>query len=187
MRSLPNVSKPIKSPKSAHFVPIFFIALCGFSLVMVGILSTHHDKKSNKMANITRFEVFDFNYFKITQEGVNIIAKGKKARENTKGENEIESLAVQNITRDSKKESLEAEFALYNNQDIFFPNGVNYQRDETKFWSQKARYYPNTKELEGSGEFVILNKDTTIRGQNIIYKNNKIYAHNIRGTLKERR
>ena len=94
---------------------------------------------------------------------------------------------MQNITRDSKKESLEAEFALYNNQDIFFPNGVNYQRDETKFWSQKARYYPNTKELEGSGEFVILNKDTTIRGQNIIYKNNKIYAHNVRGTLKERR
>ena len=64
---------------------------------------------------------------------------------------------------------------------------MNYQRDETKFWSQKARYYPNTKELEGSGEFVILNKDTTIRGQNIIYKNNKIYAHNVRGTLKERR
>lgn len=187
MRSLPNVPKPLKSLKSAHFVPIFFIALCGFSLIMVGILNTHHTKTSNKITNITRFEVFDFNYFKITQEGVNIIAKGEKARENAKGENEIESLSVQNITRDSKKESLEAEFALYNKQDVFFPNGVNYQRDETKFWSQKARYYPDTKELEGSGEFVILDKSATIRGQNITYKNNKIYAHNIRGILKEKR
>ena len=187
MRFLPNAPKPLKPLKNAHFVPIFFLALCGFFLIMVGILSTQHTKKLDKIADIKRFEVFDFNYYKITQEGVNITAKGKKAQENTKGENEIESLQVQNIARDSKKETLDAEFALYNNQDIFFPNGVNYQRDGTKFWSQKARYYPDTKELEGSGEFVILDKGATIRGQDIAYKNNKIYAHNVRGILKEKR
>ncbi|EEO25586.1 hypothetical protein [Helicobacter winghamensis] len=180
MNSLLN---PLKSYQSARFVTLFFIALCGFSLLMVLFLGIKQARIAQAQQNITRFEVFDFEYFKITKNGVNTTASGKKARENTNKESELESLNVKNLNNGTS-EYLQADFALYNNSDIFFPQGVTYTRDATKFWSEQARYYPDSKNLEGVGEFVILDKSATIRGRNIIYKDAKVYATNIHGILK---
>ncbi|MBX7490587.1 hypothetical protein [Helicobacter turcicus] len=173
------------SPKtqSGQLVTLFFIALCGFSITMVLVLSTKHTRITQTQQDITRFEVLDFEYFKITESGVNTIARGKKAKENTKKESELESLNIKNLNN-TTQEHLQADFALYNNRDIFFPQGVRYTRDNTKFWSQQARYYPDSKNLEGIGEFVILDKNATIRGKNIVYKDEKIYATHIHGTLR---
>ncbi len=61
---------------------------------------------------------------------------------------------------------------------------MNYQRNKTKFWSQIAQYNPDIKELKGEGEFIVLDENYKIRGQNITYRENKIYAKNIYGILK---
>lgn len=172
-----------KTLQSAQLVTFFFIALCGFSLAMVLFLSTKQTRMVQAQREITRFEVFDFEYFKITENGVNTIASGKKARENANKESELESLNVRNLNN-TTQEHLQAPFALYNNRDIFFSQGVRYTRDNTKFWSQQARYYLDSKNLEGIGEFMILDKNATIRGQNIIYRDEKIYATNIHGILR---
>ncbi|MCI5968505.1 hypothetical protein [Helicobacter sp.] len=174
---------PLKTFQSAQLVTFFFIALCGFSFAMVLLLSAKHTHITQTQKDITRFEVFDFKYFKITENGVTTIAIGKKARENANKENALEFLNVRNRNGNAQ-EHLQADFALYNNNNIFFPQGVTYTRGNTKFWSQQARYYLDSKNLEGIGEFVILDKSATIRGRNIIYKDEKVYAINIRGILK---
>lgn len=173
----------LKTLQSAQLVTLFFMALCAFSLIMVLLLSAKQDRIAQAQQNITRFEVLNFQYFKITENGVNTIASGKKAKENTNKESELEFLNVINANNKTP-EFLQADFALYNNNDIFFPQGVTYKREDTKLWSQQAHYYPITKNLEGIGEFVILDKSATIRGRNLVYDNGKIYATNIRGTLK---
>ncbi|WP_299549969.1 LPS export ABC transporter periplasmic protein LptC [uncultured Helicobacter sp.] len=181
MNSLFN---PLKTFQSAQLVTFFFIFLCGFSIVMVLFLSIKHARITQAQQNISRFEVFNFAYFKITENGVNTIAKGKKAKENTNKESELESLEVKNLNNKTP-ELLQADLALYNNKDIFFSQGVTYKRDATKVWSEQARYSPESKSLEGVGEFIILDKNSKIRGRNLIYKNEKIHATNIYGILKE--
>ena len=173
----------MKSYQSATFVTFFFIALCVFSFAMVVFLSIKRKDILEYPQNIARFEVINFEYFKITKNGVDTIANGKKARENAKNENVLEFLSVQNLN-DNIQEHLQADFALYNNSDVFFPQGVRYIRDTTQLWSQQARYYPASKYLEGLGDFIILDKNTTMRGRNLIYKDAKIYAKNIHGILK---
>ncbi len=176
--------------KNIHFVSLFFIALCFFSIAMTFILGSYRLKSAESLKNVSRFEVWDFKYFKITQKGVYTIANGKKARENERRENEIEQLDVSNYTQSESRpfvaEHLRADFALYDNQNIFFPQGVHYERDAMRFWSQEAMYNPNLKALEGFGEFVILENNYKIRGNNIAYKDGKITAKDIHGILKER-
>lgn len=176
---------PIKFHQSGHFVTLFFVALCGFSLVMVVFLNTKKEHlKQVQPQDITRFEMFDFQYFKITPEGVSTIASGKKAKENSNKESALESLSVKN-RNEKTHEHLQADFAIYNDHNIFFPQGVTYLRDSTRFWSQEAHYFPTSKELEGKGEFIILDKNTTIRGRDILYKDGKFHAVSIYGILKE--
>lgn len=173
---------PIKSHKSAPFVTFFFVALCVFSLIMVVFLSIKR-KDIAVYPQIGRFEVVNFEYFKITKKGVDTIANGRMARENARNENILEFLSVQNIN-ENVQEHLQADSALYNNSDVFFPQGVRYIRDTTQLWSEQARYYPASKHLEGFGNFTVFDKNTTIRGRNLVYKDAKIYAKNIRAILK---
>ncbi|WP_297814094.1 hypothetical protein [uncultured Helicobacter sp.] len=183
----------INQLKSGRLVPIFFIFLCIFSLIMVVILSKKEMQTQEKLNEIAKFEIFDFEYYRIGAQGVSVVAFGKKASENSQKLNELEHFGIINFTfpnADSKanqgiQENLQSSFALYDNQEIFFPRGVNYKRDGTEFWSQVARYNPDKKELKGEGEFIILDKSYKIRGQNIIYKENKVYAKNIYGILRE--
>ncbi|MDE5925757.1 MAG: hypothetical protein K2N75_03855 [Helicobacter sp.] len=180
--------------KSGRLVPIFFLSLCVLSLVMVVVLNGKKTQDLKEKEEVARFEVFNFEYYRIGTQGVSVVALGKKARENVKGMNELEHFSVTNFIFPSQEslrkekvsgqENLQSSFALYNNQEIFFPQGVNYQRNETKFWSQIAQYNPDTKELKGEGEFIVLDENYKIRGQNIAYRENKIYAKNIYGILK---
>ncbi|TLD88147.1 hypothetical protein [Helicobacter sp. MIT 05-5294] len=184
MKSLPN------SFKSGRLVPIFFLFLCVFSLVMVVVLGGKRAQNAKNIEEISRFEIFDFEYYRIGMQGVSIVAFGKKGRENPQQINELEHFNVSNFTFASQEntkgmeESLQSSFALYDNQEIFFPQGVNYQRDKTEFWSQKARYNPDKKELKGAGEFIILDENYKIRGQDITYIGDKVYAQNIYGILR---
>ncbi|TLD84513.1 hypothetical protein LS70_002900 [Helicobacter sp. MIT 11-5569] len=180
MNSLPN---PLKSFQSAQLVTLFFVALCGLSLTMVLLLSAKQAKIADAQQNITRFEIFNFAYFKITENGVSTIANGEKARENANKENELESIQVKNLNN-KIQENLQADFALYSNNNIFFPQGVDYSHGKTKFWSQQARYYLDSRNLEGIGEFVISDKSAFVRGNNVVYKNEKVYAKNIHGILR---
>lgn len=185
----------INQLKSGRLVPIFFLALCVFSLAMVVTLSGKKAQNPKSLDEVSRFEIFDFEYYRIGMQGVSIIAFGKKARENAQRINELEHFSVVNFTfpnaesKNNKKnifgqESLQSNFALYDNQEIFFPQGVNYKRNAIEFWSQVARYNPDKKELKGEGEFIILEENYKIRGQNIAYRENKIYADNVYGILK---
>lgn len=185
----------INQLKSGRLVPIFFLALCAFSLAMVVVLSGKKAQNPKSPDEISRFEIFDFEYYRVGMQGVSIVAFGKKARENAQRINELEHFNVMNFifpnaeSKSNKKniseqENLQSNFALYDNQEVFFPQGVNYQRNATEFWSQMARYHLDKKELKGEGEFIILEENYKIRGQNIAYRDNKIYAQNVNGILK---
>lgn len=187
MKFLPNQFK------SGRLVQIFFLALCVFSILMVGILSSKKAYNTRNLQEIVRLEIFDFEYYRIGMQGVSIVAFGKKGRENSQKINELEHFNVSNFIFSNEKlkkdkkgvnENLQSRFAFYDNQEILFPQGVNYQRDGTEFWSQKARYNPDKKELKGEGEFIILDENYKIRGQNISYVGNKVYAQNIYGILR---
>lgn len=181
--------------KSGRLVPIFFLLLCVFSLAMVVVLSGKRVQNPKSLNEISRFEIFDFEYYRIGMQGVSTIAFGKKARENAQRINELEHFSVINFASPSaesnknkknflEQENLQSNFALYDNQEIFFPQGVNYKRNAIEFWSQVARYNLDKKELKGEGEFIILEENYKIRGQNIAYKEDKIYAQNVNGILK---
>lgn len=184
----------INQLKSGRLIPIFFLSLCVLSLVMVAVLNGKKTQDLKGREKVARFEVFNFEYYRIGSQGVSVVALGKKACENVKGMNELEHFSVTNFTFPSQEsqrkekvlgqENLQSSFALYDNQEIFFPQGVNYQRNKTKFWSQIAQYNPDIKELKGEGEFIVLDENYKIRGQNITYRENKIYAKNIYGILK---
>lgn len=184
----------INQLKSGRLIPIFFLSLCVLSLVMVAVLNGKKTQDLKGREKVARVEVFNFEYYRIGAQGVSVVALGKKARENVKGMNELEHFSVTNFTFPSQEsqrkekvlgqENLQSSFALYDNQEIFFPQGVNYQRNKTKFWSQIAQYNPDIKELKGEGEFIVLDENYKIRGQNITYRENKIYAKNIYGILK---
>lgn len=58
----------MKSYQSATFVTFFFIALCVFSLAMVVFLSIKRKDILEYPQNIARFEVINFEYFKITKK-----------------------------------------------------------------------------------------------------------------------
>ena len=102
------------------------------------LVSTISDQTSSDVL------LFNFEYYRIGAQGVSVVALGKKARENVKGMNELEHFSVTNFTFPSQEsqrkekvlgqENLQSSFALYDNQEIFFPQGVNYQRNKTKFW-----------------------------------------------------
>lgn len=180
----------INQLQSGRLVPIFFLSLCIFSFVMAVVLNNKEVQNLAKPKEVARFEIFDFEYYRIGTQGVSVVAFGKRARENAQKLNELEHFSIVNFTFPNEKakegvqENLQSSFALYDNQEIFFPQGVNYKRDATEFWSQVANYNPDKKELKGEGEFIVLDENYKIRGQNIVYKENKVYADNIYGILK---
>ncbi|MDD6056025.1 MAG: hypothetical protein SOW25_04695 [Helicobacter sp.] len=193
---------------SAYFVLLFFIALCVFSVAMAVILSNKSLENNKDFFKIPRFEVSNFTYYRLTKSGISAIASGEVARENTNGEYELKNLKIlanslsnaTNLKMDSKEiddssalnplskkamqESIEAPFALYNNASVLFTQGVTYKRDSMKFWSESAEYFPQDRALQGSGAFVIFDAESKIRGQNISYRDGKIYAQNIQGILR---
>lgn len=190
MKSLSNHQQLQGSLIASHLtkgnlVIYFFLILSLFSILMVGILSVNKESKSlYSQESITRFEIFDFNYYKISPLGVEIFAYGKIGRENKKQENELEYFNINHYLFDTHtQESLYSNFALYDNHTINFPQGVYYMRNDTKFWSERATYTPSLKELLGNGDFIIASNTYQIKGQNISYKNNKITAETIKGTL----
>lgn len=190
MKSLSNHQQLQRFLIASHFtkgnlVIYFFLILSLFSILMVGVLSID---KENKMLfpqeAIVRFEIFDFNYYKISPLGVEIFAYGNIGRENKKQENELEDFNINHYLFDTHtQETLHSHFALYDNNTINFPQGVYYIRNDTQFWSQRATYTPSLKELLGNGDFIIASNTYRIKGKNITYKNNKISANTIKGIL----
>lgn len=169
----------------ANLVLLFFIALCAFSIVMALTLSQTSQQNTQNAPYIARFEIMDFTYLKITQKGITLNAKGEKARENANGDYELEALEILSQKDSSNNASLKADFALYNHASVAFPKGVTYIHNQSQFFSENALYFPESKTLEGFGNFTITGHNSKIYGQNIAYKDSKIYAKNIRGILKE--
>ncbi|MDE5603266.1 MAG: hypothetical protein K2I71_05040, partial [Helicobacter sp.] len=75
MRSLSSPQKFQKSLILSHFtkgnlVIYFFVILSLFSILMVGILGINKENKSLfSQESIIRFEIFNFNYYKISPLG----------------------------------------------------------------------------------------------------------------------
>lgn len=193
----------IAKPKSGRIVTGFFVFLSLFSLAMVFVLNKQQESKKQALANISRFEAIDFEYYKISPLGVETYAIGKNAKETPReagkaakemgkemsGESgTLEQISVRNyLFEEQKTELLQASLALFSNQEVFFPKGVNYVRDTIKFWSEEATYQIATKDILGKGEFMIFNENYNIRGENILYKKGKVYAQNVNGTLTTER
>ena len=180
LRKHKNPSKP----KSGRIVTGFFVCLSLFSIAMVFILNKQQEEKKQALANISRFEAFDFEYYKISSLGVETYAIGKNAKETSKESGILEQISVNHyLFEEQKSEFLQSSLAFFNRQDILFPKGVNYTRDAIKFWSEVANYSIPTKEVLVKGDFMIFSENYNIRGKNILYKNGKIYANNVHGTL----
>ncbi|EES89045.1 hypothetical protein [Helicobacter canadensis] len=181
---LKSQQKILSKPKSGRIVTGFFICLSLFSIAMVFALNKQQEAKKQALANISRFEAFDFEYYKISSLGVETYAIGKNVKETSKESGILEQISVNHyLFEEQKSELLQSSLAFFNSQEIFFPKGVNYTRDTIKFWSQEANYSIPTKEILGKGDFVVFNENYNIRGKNILYKNGKVYADNIHGTL----
>ena len=190
----------ITKPKSGRIVMSFFVCLSLFSLVMVWVLSQQQESSKQAFAEISRFEVLDFEYYKISSLGVETYAIGRNAKETNKKisketgkeTNEesgiLEQISVINYLFDEQKfEHLQSHLALFSQQEFFFPKGVNYARDTIKFWSEEATYQIFTKDILGKGEFKIFNKNYNIYGKNILYQKGKIYANHVHGIFTTER
>ena len=119
----------INQLQSGRLVPIFFLSLCIFSFVMAVVLNNKEVQNLAKPKEVARFEIFDFEYYRIGTQGVSVVAFGKRARENAQKLNELEHFSIVNFTFPNEKakegvqENLQSSFALYDNQEIFFPQG----------------------------------------------------------------
>ncbi|OCR21242.1 hypothetical protein BA917_01445 [Helicobacter pullorum] len=186
MRFSSNPKKSFASNlKKGNIVVYFFLFLMIFSILMVLSLSHYQESKRQMNANVSRFEMLDFEYYKISPLGVETFVIGKNAREIGKDAGQLEHINVTHYLFDeSTKEFLQSSLAFYDGTKVIFPNGINYSRDSIKFWSEQANYYPDSKEILGQGDFMIFSDNYNIKGKNILYKNGKIYAKNIDGNLK---
>ncbi|WP_104721323.1 hypothetical protein [Helicobacter mesocricetorum] len=191
MESLSNHQQFQRSFIASHFtkgnlVIYFFVILSLFSILMVGAFSINKNNKSLfSQESITRFEIFNFNYYKISPLGVEIFAYGKIGKENKEQENELENFNINHYLFDTHtQEALYSYLAIYDNKTINFPKGVYYVRNDIQFWSERAAYTPSSKELLGNGDFIISSNAYHIKGKDIIYKDNQTSANAIKGILK---
>ena len=82
MRFSSNSKKSFASNlKKGNIVVYFFLFLMIFSILMVLSLSHYQESKRQMNANVSRFEMLDFEYYKISPLGVETFVIGKNARE----------------------------------------------------------------------------------------------------------
>lgn len=180
-----NFSLKISALQKGRIVNIFFLALCVFSIAMVGILNLQSSDETKKTQAISRFEIFDFEYYQVDSSGVKVYAKGERARKNQNDEDELENFVVHNyLFEEKKQEILSSDFAQHKNNIINFKKGVNYEHDGLKFWSKEAIYWVKTKKLLGEGDFLVLGNNYRVVGKDIVYEGGKVFAQDIVGKMK---
>ena len=91
MRFSSNSKKSFASNlKKGNIVVYFFLFLMIFSILMVLSLSHYQESKRQMNANVSRFEMLDFEYYKISPLGVETFVIGKNAREIGRSETKVE-------------------------------------------------------------------------------------------------
>lgn len=162
----------------------FFILLSVFSVVCIFVFDIQVNTLRVEDNNTSRFELFGFNYYRILPDGVDMFVIGNRAIEDINGSYKLDNFQIQYLSNGNNNEKIESEFAIYDNSLVYFPKGVYYYKDNMKLWSSSAYYNPKLKEIDGLGKFVISSDAYNIIGDNIRYKNNKIYANNIHSRIK---
>lgn len=169
-----------------NFTSYFFILLSIFSVLLVFAFDVDMNNTSSAI-KLPRFEIYDYKYYKISSRGIDIFVNGDSAIENLQGKYELNDFQIVSFSNNVKEDIVKSEFAIYDNSLVYFPSGVYYTKDDSKIWSESAYYNPKNKEIDGHGKFVIKSDNYQIVGENIKYKNDKIYANNIHSLLKDNR
>ncbi|WP_157978165.1 hypothetical protein [Helicobacter burdigaliensis] len=163
----------------------FFIFLCLACVLMTFTLSIQNRKIAEATQQIEKFEISSFLYHKITPQGVEVIAKGTKAKQNKDGQEELEDFIIDHyLFEEGKIETLQSNFAIHKNDNIYMPKGATYQKEALNFWSEIVIYETKTKNLLSQGNFKIIEESYQFNGKNAEYKKGKIYAKDINGILQ---
>ena len=134
MRFSSNSKKSFASNlKKGNIVVYFFLFLMIFSILMVLSLSHYQESKRQMNANVSRFEMLDFEYYKISPLGVETFVIGKNAREIGKDAGQLEHINVTHYLFDeSTKEFLQSSLAFYDGTKVILNAGTTFKYPNQK-------------------------------------------------------
>ncbi len=159
----------IKNLKNISYrIYAFFIALLCFSLSSIVFFTQDNELHKSIGKEVPNIEITDFTLYRSNLAYTQAIVFGKQALRFEEHE-ELYEVFI-NQLNNTLNEYMYAPYVYSKNQIYTFSQGVDYLRvDGLGFWSKMGVYDYNKRIFNGKDDFILYDKSTQSRGQNIYY------------------